>query len=464
MDMVYNLAESSEPKRKCEVLRLLSRTVSLFRQNPDCKMDLVELALLFSPIPDDTPSYLLEFFHASRKKLEEGYGKHEAFKAAAEILAEYEAFAFCLYLSRQNEAIQLNKAELLGKIQPVLKKVDEMINKWIPCSATKVFNGKEVTCCTVKATHTGYHQSSEIQKGTNADKSFPIPDKKACGWEGSFKPIEFKGFQTLVEQYVGAHDSTSQHDVVQMRRQWHEQNGQLLSSINTTRVCLGCLMALPSVAMSCQHYLCTACISEFSKEGHTICPLCRAKNVVNVVEVPKKAGFRVLSLDGGGVRGMATIAIMQRIQATLSKHIDMNLLDGFDYVIGTSAGGITALGFAAKRLSLNHIQELAMKIGVEAFKGNSIRKFFRSLFKGSYYSRTPLHNVLESVLGTAPMFGCSYSPKIATVACTMDEGACKPVLFASYARPEVKGIMLQNVGTLTDAAEATSAASTYFPV
>ena len=50
--------------------------------------------------------------------------------------------------------------------------------------------------------------------------------------------------------------------------------------------------------------------------------------------------FRILSLDGGGVRGAYTAAVLAQIEENTGKR----LVDYFDLVAGTSTGGIIAIG------------------------------------------------------------------------------------------------------------------------
>ena len=52
--------------------------------------------------------------------------------------------------------------------------------------------------------------------------------------------------------------------------------------------------------------------------------------------------FRILSLDGGGIRGILTIAILARI----SEH-NPRFLDNVDFIAGTSVGGIISLLLAS---------------------------------------------------------------------------------------------------------------------
>lgn len=53
-----------------------------------------------------------------------------------------------------------------------------------------------------------------------------------------------------------------------------------------------------------------------------------------------QGGSRILFLDGGGMRGLIQIEIL----AMLEKCTGRQTIDLFDWIIGTSTGGIVALG------------------------------------------------------------------------------------------------------------------------
>lgn len=58
---------------------------------------------------------------------------------------------------------------------------------------------------------------------------------------------------------------------------------------------------------------------------------------------------RLLSIDGGGIRGLISIEILGRLEQLLREAYaddDLRLADFFDYVAGTSAGAIIATGIA----------------------------------------------------------------------------------------------------------------------
>lgn len=60
----------------------------------------------------------------------------------------------------------------------------------------------------------------------------------------------------------------------------------------------------------------------------------------------KRAGSRVLVLDGGGMKGLLELEILRQIEESTGRQIT----EIFDWIIGTSIGGISALGLVYGRL------------------------------------------------------------------------------------------------------------------
>ncbi|XP_077290175.1 calcium-independent phospholipase A2 VIA [Arctopsyche grandis] len=99
------------------------------------------------------------------------------------------------------------------------------------------------------------------------------------------------------------------------------------------------------------------------------------------IEKRKITGGRLLCLDGGGVRGLILIQMLSEFEILAGRSI----IDCFDWVAGTSAGGILALALSTGR-SLSECRRLFFKFKNEAFKGDrpytsdSIEKLFKEYF------------------------------------------------------------------------------------
>jgi patatin-like phospholipase/acyl hydrolase len=93
---------------------------------------------------------------------------------------------------------------------------------------------------------------------------------------------------------------------------------------------------------------------------------------------------RILSIDGGGIRGYLTLQILRKIEEIIQSRCGDNthLCDYFDLIGGTSTGSILAAGLAAG-LSLDRLDELYRSLGKDIFRPKWYRKgFLVSKFEG----------------------------------------------------------------------------------
>lgn len=75
-------------------------------------------------------------------------------------------------------------------------------------------------------------------------------------------------------------------------------------------------------------------------------------------QVPKQ-GLRILSMDGGGMKGLATVQILKAIEKGTGKPIH----ELFDLICGTSTGGMLAVALGIKLMSLDQCEEIYKNLG-----------------------------------------------------------------------------------------------------
>jgi len=82
---------------------------------------------------------------------------------------------------------------------------------------------------------------------------------------------------------------------------------------------------------------------------------------------------RILSLDGGGVRGVISVAFLERIETVLSAQAGhVSLGDHFDLIGGTSTGAIIATGLALGKTT-NEMKEIYRRLAPLAFRRSRFR-------------------------------------------------------------------------------------------
>ena len=156
---------------------------------------------------------------------------------------------------------------------------------------------------------------------------------------------------------------------------------------------------------------------------------------------------RVLALDGGGIKGAYTAAVLHELQMMADRPIS----DCFDLIVGTSTGGILALGMGLG-LDLEDLEKLYAEKGSSIFPRSLFR---RGLFLTKYRPRN-LRKELVNAFGERK-FGESKSRLVLT-AFNANDGDVKLIKTAHHERFRRDYKM-----RVVDAALATSAAPTYFP-
>lgn len=161
--------------------------------------------------------------------------------------------------------------------------------------------------------------------------------------------------------------------------------------------------------------------------------------------------FQILALDGGGAKALFTAHILARLEEDLG----VSIVDSFDLIAGTSAGGILALGLGAGlRPSelVAHYEEL-----VAAVFPSSRRRLWRRLehLTAPVYDAGALRTVLTKVLGDRQL-GDS-AKRLIIPAWDVQRGAVH-----IFKTPHHPRLLRDGRISMVDVAMATSAAPTFF--
>jgi len=174
--------------------------------------------------------------------------------------------------------------------------------------------------------------------------------------------------------------------------------------------------------------------------------------------------FKILSIDGGGTRGVIPATILDCISKDLNKH-PMEL---FDLVAGTSTGGIIGIGLAARKqpetlvdLYLTQSKEIFYDTGWDDLRDGFGKN------TGADYSNDKLKKILKEQFGTLTLgdvHNDHQNKKILMVASfdlsPQDNGKAinfRPVVYNS-------SFLRHKNELLVDIALRTSAGPTYFPI
>lgn len=166
--------------------------------------------------------------------------------------------------------------------------------------------------------------------------------------------------------------------------------------------------------------------------------------------------FRILSIDGGGVRGYLAAAILANIEEYLNSKRNEKLPLGqrFDLITGTSVGGLVGLGLALG-LPAAELRDLLLELVPKVFGASNSRSLM-SRITNPRYGAVALEAELEKVFGTKTLADLTTDVCITSVA-----------LIDAKPRLHKTDYFARNSGRLDEPliniAMATAAAPTYFP-
>lgn len=172
------------------------------------------------------------------------------------------------------------------------------------------------------------------------------------------------------------------------------------------------------------------------------------------------AKYRVVSIDGGGIRGLVTTILLQRIIATPGLE---NFLKSIDLIAGTSTGGLLALGIAYG-LDLAQIRDMYVIEGPKIFDDSWLDNLVDlGKLRGADYSTKPLRLELKKLFGDATLG--QLEKRVLITAFDLDnedpnpgKRTWKPKLFHNF-----PGTNSDSTSSVVDVGLYTSAAPTYFP-
>ena len=155
----------------------------------------------------------------------------------------------------------------------------------------------------------------------------------------------------------------------------------------------------------------------------------------------------ILSIDGGGVRTIASIIFLQKLEANLQ----IPLSEKFDFFIGTSAGAISSLGLSINKMSASDLMNIWSKENLVKTMTNSSWETSLGIMQiNPKYTNAGKREVLKKFFLDKKL-GDAHKPVAVT---SYDIEKRLPVLLTSYGDPDV---------SVVDSGDATSAAPVYYP-
>lgn len=176
--------------------------------------------------------------------------------------------------------------------------------------------------------------------------------------------------------------------------------------------------------------------------------------------------FRVLCLDGGGMRGLYTASVLSALAQRYSPSQGLDIGKGFDLIAGTSTGGILACGLAAG-VPIQQIADIYREHGPKIFTrpipGSAFAKIIwaiRNLWRPANLN-DELRKALHDVLGDETLGDVFARRRIGLCIPAVNLATHESKVFKTAHDPERNA---DDNRKLVDVSLATSAAPIIFPI
>ncbi|XP_074598016.1 calcium-independent phospholipase A2-gamma-like [Brevipalpus obovatus] len=146
---------------------------------------------------------------------------------------------------------------------------------------------------------------------------------------------------------------------------------------------------------------------------------------------PNGRGIRILSIDGGGTKGIVVIEILRELEKITGQPIHKL----FDLICGVSTGSILAMLLGAFKSNIDDCLTLYKRTSEQMFQKDMLRGTSRLLWTHAYYDTSVWEKILRGVYSERSLIETtqeSDTPKIAAVSALMNTATIQPFVFRNY--------------------------------
>ncbi|XP_076468723.1 calcium-independent phospholipase A2-gamma-like [Babylonia areolata] len=156
--------------------------------------------------------------------------------------------------------------------------------------------------------------------------------------------------------------------------------------------------------------------------------------LLGYTEPVRGRGIRILTLDGGGTRGLMTIQCLKKLENLSGRRI----FELFDYVCGVSTGALIAAMVCLYRLPLEKCEQLYLEFSRQMFSRGRVMGTGALVWNHAFYDSDQWEKILQSEIGHQTMIEFSRDPlvpKMSAISTLMNTPRMKNFVFRNYNLP-----------------------------
>nr|XP_026695112.1 calcium-independent phospholipase A2-gamma-like [Ciona intestinalis] len=186
--------------------------------------------------------------------------------------------------------------------------------------------------------------------------------------------------------------------------------------------------------------------------------------MLGAVDPPKRKGIRILTIDGGGCRGVLSVEIFRRLVELSGQPIH----EMFDYICGVSTGAILGFLLGLKKVPIDSLGPMYRSFSSQVFDQNRLVGTGKLVISHAFYNTETYQKVLKETMGSTVLIetaGYEDTPKCAAVSTLVNRMVLKPYVWRNYSIvPGTRHTHWPGTcrGKVWEAVRASSAAPGYF--